>query len=275
MSATLPTSDHAPPELVATSAFRCAVLVPTYNNPITVRKVVEAARKHVDNVIVVDDGSSSEGRRACEEIAAAGLAHVHHRERNGGKGAAVKTGFAVARELGFTHALQVDADGQHDLQAIPEFLAVGRRDPAAVLLGCPRYDDSAPRHRVVARKITRFWVDLEVGKGVIEDTMIGFRLYPLDIVQHVRIAGDRMDFDVEIAVRLAWIGARIVNMPVGVRYLDEAEGGVSHFQVFWDNVRFTWMHSKLMTIKCSVWCMEKLHIYRRPRLPPANSPGGA
>ena len=260
MSATLP---------VPTSAFRCALLVPTYNNPLTVRGVVETARKHLEHVIVVDDGSSPACRQACEEIAADGLAHVHHRERNGGKGAAVKTGFEVARDLGFTHALQVDADGQHDLQAIPEFLAVGRSDPAAVLLGCPRYDDSAPRHRVVARKLTRFWVDLEVGKGRIEDTMIGFRLYPLDVVKHVNIAGNRMDFDVEIAVRLAWIGARIVNMPVAVRYLDESEGGVSHFQVFWDNVRFTWMHSKLMTIKCSVWCMEKLRIYRRRRLPPA------
>ena len=97
------------------STFRCALLVPTYDNPLTVRKVVEAAREHIDDVIVVDDGSGPAGRRACEEIAAAGLAHVHHREHNGGKGAAVKTGFAVARELGFTHALQVDADGQHDL----------------------------------------------------------------------------------------------------------------------------------------------------------------
>jgi glycosyltransferase involved in cell wall biosynthesis len=259
MSATLP---------VPTAAFRCALLVPTYDNPLTVRKVVESAREHIDEVIVVDDGSGLAGRRACEEISAAGLAHVHHRPRNGGKGAAVKSGFAVARELGFTHALQVDADGQHDLAAIPEFLAVGRSDPSAVLLGCPRYDDSAPRHRVVAREITRFWVDVEVGRGVIEDTMIGFRLYPLDVVRHVHAAGNRMDFDVEIAVRLAWIGARIVNMPVGVRYLGQAEGGVSHFQVFWDNVRFTWLHSKLMTIKCSVWCMEKLRIYRRRRLPP-------
>jgi glycosyltransferase involved in cell wall biosynthesis len=235
---------------------------------VTVRGVVENIRKHLPDVIVVDDGSGPAGRRACEEIAEDGLAHVHHRERNGGKGAAVKTGFDVARELGFTHTLQVDADGQHDVAAIPAFIAAGRRDPAAVLLGYPEYDDSAPRHRVVARKFTRFWVDLEVGKNVIYDTMIGFRLYPLDVVRHVHAAGNRMDFDIEVAVRLAWIGARIINMPVAVRYLDADEGGVSHFQVFGDNLRFTWLHSKLMTIKCSVWCMSRLGIYRRPQLPP-------
>jgi polyprenyl-phospho-N-acetylgalactosaminyl synthase len=245
---------------------RCCLLVPTYDNPLTVRAVVEAGREHLADVVVIDDGSGPEGRRACEQIAADGLAHVHHRARNGGKGAAVKTGFEVARARGFTHVLQVDADGQHDLRAIPRFVAHAHRCPDAFVVGYPEYDDSAPPVRRWARKFTRFWVDLEAGRGVIRDSMIGFRVYPLDAVARTPASGNRMDFDIEVAVRLAWSGIPVINEPVHVRYLEAAEGGVSHFQLFWDNARFSWLHSKLMTIKCTRWTQERLGLRRR-RLP--------
>jgi polyprenyl-phospho-N-acetylgalactosaminyl synthase len=243
--------------------FRCCLLVPTYDNPITVRAVVEEGRRHLSDVIVIDDGSGPQGRRACEQIAADELAIVHHRPENGGKGAAVKTGFEVARGRGFTHVLQIDADGQHDLEAIPRFLAQAQRTPDAFVVGYPEYDDSAPPVRRFARKFTRFWVDLEAGRGVILDSMIGFRVYPLEAVARTLAAGNRMDFDIEIAVRLAWSGIPILNEPVSVRYLEPAEGGVSHFQLFWDNARFSWLHSKLMTIKCTRWAQERLGLRRR------------
>ncbi len=242
---------------------RCCVLVPTYENPLTVRAVVEHARRYLTDVVVVDDGSSAEGRAACEQLAADGLAIVHHRERNGGKGAAVKTGFEVALAHGFTHVLQIDADGQHDLEAIPKFLEHSRAEPRALVIGYPEYDDSVPPVRRIARKFTRFWVDLETGRGTIRDSMIGFRVYPLDLVQTLRIAGDRMDFDIEIAVRIAWSGAPVINEPVKVRYLQAEEGGISHFQMFWDNARFTWLHTKLCTIKCTTWALERLGLRRR------------
>lgn len=251
---------------VLASTFRCCLLVPTYNNPLTVRAVVEEGRRYLPDVVVVDDGSAPEGRRACEQLAADGLAIVHHRARNGGKGAAVKSGFAVAREHGFTHVLQIDADGQHDLDAVPRFLERGREEPRALVIGYPEYDDSAPAVRRIARKFTRFWVDLETGRGVVRDSMIGFRVYPLALVEQLRVAGDRMDFDIEIAVRIAWSGAPVINEPVKVRYLAQEEGGVSHFQMFWDNARFSWLHSKLCTIKCTRWALERLGLRRR-RLP--------
>ncbi|MEM9457074.1 MAG: glycosyltransferase family 2 protein [Myxococcota bacterium] len=251
---------------VPDSSFRCCVLVPTYNNPLTVRAVVEQARQHLPDVVVIDDGSGPAGRRACERLAEDGLAIVHHRERNGGKGAAVKTGFAVAQQHGFTHALQVDADGQHDLDAIPRFLQHGRAEPRALVIGYPEYDTSAPPVRRIARKFTRFWVDLEAGRGVIRDSMIGMRVYPLALVQTLPVAGNRMDFDIEIAVRIAWSGVPVINEPVEVRYLAAEDGGVSHFQLFWDNLRFSWLHSKLCTIKCTYWALERLGLRRR-RLP--------
>lgn len=256
-------SDDLP---VPSPSFRCCILVPTYDNPLTVRAVVEEARRHLPDIVVIDDGSGPEGRRACERLAEDGLAVVHHRARNGGKGAAVKTGFSVARREGFTHVLQIDADGQHDLDAIPRFLGRGEAEPRALIIGYPEYDDSVPAVRRIARKFTRFWVDLETGRGVVRDSMIGFRVYPLALVEQLRVAGDRMDFDIEIAVRIAWSGAPIINEPVEVRYLSADEGGVSHFQMFWDNVRFSWLHSKLCTIKCTHWALERLGLRRR-RLP--------
>ncbi len=245
------------------SSFRICALVPTYNNPDTVRAVVEAVRQHIPDVLVVDDHSAVPGEKACADLQSDGVALVRRRARNGGKGAAVKTGFAFAKEQGFTHAFQVDADGQHDLTQIPKFLEVARANPDALLLGCPEYDDSAPRHRVVARKFTKFWVDLEVGgSGIIEDSMIGFRVYPVEAALSVPVWGDRMDFDIEVAVRMVWAGVRTINIPIPVRYLTEEEGGISHFQPLRDNLRFGWLHSRLCTIGCTLWCMRKVGLIK-------------
>jgi glycosyltransferase involved in cell wall biosynthesis len=243
--------------------LRCCAIVPTYDNPDTVAEVVRQARAHIGEVIVVDDGSGAEGREACAQLEAEGLAVVVRRDQNGGKGAAVKTGLAAARKRGFTHAFQVDADGQHDLERMPAFLEEARRSPGSAVLGYPVYDASAPKGRLAARKITRFWVDLEVGgAGIIEDAMVGFRVYPVAETAALAVSSDRMDFDVEIAVRLVWAGVQVLNLPVGVRYLTEEEGGRSHFQPLRDNLRLSLLHCRLCTLGASRWCLRKL------RLPP-------
>jgi len=229
---------------VADQAFAPCALIPTFNNPRTLRAVVEAVRAYLP-VVVVDDGSGAEGRAVAERLAADGLAAVRHRERNGGKGAAVKTGFGFARELGYTHALQVDADGQHALADIPRFIEAAARAPAALILGAPMYDSSAPRGRLIGRRITLFWTDVEAGRGVIADPMCGFRVYPLAAALAVGKTGDRMDFDIEIAVRMSWLGVPVVNLPTKVRYLSREEGGVSHFRMGRDNLKIGWLHARL------------------------------
>ncbi len=231
---------------MAADQFRPCAVIPTYDNPDTVRGVVERVREHVP-VIVVDDGSAAPGRAAVDALAADGLAHIHHRERNGGKGAAVTTGFELADSLGYTHALQVDADGQHALEDIPRFLAAARERPEALILGAPIYDASAPKGRLIGRQITRFWTNIETGGKVIEDPMCGFRVYPVAAACEVAPrCGMRMDFDIEVAVRLVWAGLPVVNLPTVVRY---HEGGVSHFHLVRDNVRISWMHTKLCVAK--------------------------
>jgi polyprenyl-phospho-N-acetylgalactosaminyl synthase len=229
------------------SEFRPCALIPTYDNAATVRAVVERVRLHLEHVVLVDDGSGASGRRAVDGIARDGLAHVERRKRNGGKGAAVKTGFAAARRLGFSHALQVDADGQHDLDDIPRFLERARERPDALVVGRPVFDASQPRGRAFGRRISIFWVHLETGGRIIDDPQCGFRVYPIAAAVAARARGNHMEFDQELLVRMVWAGTPVINLPTRVRYLSPEEGGVSHFDLLRDNLRISWLHARLVT----------------------------
>jgi len=226
--------------------FRIAALIPTLDNPRTIRAVVEEVRHHLKDVLVVDDGSGPEGRAACEALAVEGLAQVVHRERNGGKGAAVKTGLSELQARGFSHAFQVDADGQHAIADMPRFLAAAESHPDALILGSPEFDRSAPRSRLIGRQITRFWTHVETLGPLIDDPMCGFRVYPIAKALRVAARGNAMDFDPEIAVRIAWSGAPVVNLLTRVRYLRKGDGGVSHFRMVRDNALISLMHTRLV-----------------------------
>lgn len=229
-------------------------MVPTYNNPLTIERVVCALLEHLPAVFVVDDGGNTEAQAALEKVAAIDGAVVHHHEQNGGKGAAVKTGLRLAHDAGYTHALQVDADGQHDFGDLPRFIDACEKSPNALILGRPTFDKSAPAARKAGRKVSIFWVHIETlfRKGRIADPLCGYRVYPLaQGVPAAEKCGDRMDFDPEVAVRLVWRGLDVVNLDTKVRYLDEEEGGVSHFRGFWDTLHISWLHTKLCFLRFS------------------------
>src|SRR3546814_565626 len=165
--------------------------------------------------------------------------------KNQGKGAAVKSALRAAHARGFTHALQIDADGQHDVGDIPKMLALAQQHPAAVITGQPVYDASVPHGRLAARYLTHVWVWIETLSLGIRDSMCGFRVYPLPAVVAVlekAHLGSRMDFDPEVLVRLAWSGIAVVSLPTRVTY---PEGGQSHFRMVEDNLLITWMHVRL------------------------------
>ncbi len=234
---------------VTAHPFRPCAIIPTFENPGTIRAVVERVREQLPDVIVVDDGSAPEGRAQVDQLGREKLAHAFRRETNGGKGAAVKTGLEAAHRLGYTHALQIDADGQHDLADIPRFLDAARQQPEALVLGCPVFDGSAPLGRRVGRQITVFWTTLEIGSRAIVDPMCGYRVYPLaPALAASRGTGDRMEFDPEIAVRMVWAGVPTVNLRTRVRYLSPEQGGVSHFHLLRDNARISWMHTRLVAL---------------------------
>ncbi|MFN2644738.1 MAG: glycosyltransferase [Burkholderiales bacterium] len=224
----------------------CAV-IPCYNHGDTVAAVVDRLAAHGLETLVVDDGS-----RASTALALAALAQRQPRVqvlrlgRNSGKGAAVLAGLRAAAKRGFTHALQIDADGQHCLDDVPLFLEQGRSQPSAVVCGLPLYDRDAPKSRRYGRYITHFWVWLETRSLAIGDSMCGFRLYPLAatlaLADRTRLARG-MSFDIDVVVRLAWQGLPIVNVPTRVTY---PSGGISHFRMVRDNLRISATHTRLV-----------------------------
>ena len=224
----------------------CAI-VPVYRHESTTRKVAESLSAQGLAVILVDDGNTPEGHAILEAVArdVPETTLVTH-AKNGGKGKAVISGLEKAFELGYTHALQMDADGQHDADAIPFFLKAARKHPEDLIAGFPQYDDSVPKAREQGRKITNFWVAIETLSKEIPDSMCGFRVYPVKSVWPVakKIRTYRMGFDIEILVRLAWAGLKMRFYPIKVSY---PEDGVSNFRVFGSNVEISWTHTKLCT----------------------------
>ena len=224
----------------------CAI-VPVYRHESTTRKVAESLSAQGLAVILVDDGNTPEGHAILEAVArdVPETTLVTH-AKNGGKGKAVISGLEKAFELGYTHALQMDADGQHDAEAIPFFLKAARKHPEDLIAGFPQYDDSVPKAREQGRKITNFWVAIETLSKDIPDSMCGFRIYPVKPVWPVakKLTSFRMGFDIEILVKLSWKGVKMRFYPIKVSY---PEDGVSNFRVFSSNVEISWTHTKLCT----------------------------
>lgn len=225
------------------------VLIPSYNTGPPLFETVRAARAAWTPVWVVLDGSTDGTPKTLGQMATAdaGL-RVLRLPTNRGKGGAVLHGLLAARAAGFTHALTMDADGQHPPERIAPFMAASAARPDAMILGVPVFGDDAPALRVRGRRISNWWADLETMGAGIGDSLCGFRVYPIDPLIAVMLATRwmrRFDFDPEAAVRLSWRGVSAVNQPVRVRYLTPAEGGVSHFRYGRDNVLLTWMHTRL------------------------------
>jgi glycosyltransferase involved in cell wall biosynthesis len=225
------------------------VLIPSYNPGPKVQATVAAARAQWNPVWVVVDGSTDGSADLLQAMAAAdpGL-RVLVQPHNQGKGAAVLAGAEQARREGFTHVLTMDSDGQHPCECIPAFMQASQAEPQAMVLGVPVFGAEAPRVRVLGRKVSNGWANLETLGAGIGDSLYGFRVYPVaPLIQVMR--GQRFmrrfDFDPEAAVRLCWAGVPPLNLPAPVRYFSAEEGGVSHFNYLRDNTLLTWMHTRL------------------------------
>lgn len=229
-------------------SLRAAIVIPIYNHKDEIGATLARLIPHGLPIFVVDDGSDEATQTVLAELAGRWSAEVSllRLPANGGKGAAVMAGLRAAHGAGFTHALQIDADGQHDAADVPRFLAAARAAPDAVVLGRPVYDESVPKARLYGRYLTHVWVWIETLSFAIPDSMCGFRLYPLEpacaLIDAVTLP-TRMDFDIEILVRLSWRALRFVTIPTRVTY---APGGLSHFDVVRDNVRISKSHTRLV-----------------------------
>jgi predicted LPLAT superfamily acyltransferase len=226
--------------------MKLALVIPNYNHSAAIARTLDSLSPLQLPCFLIDDGSNDQTRFLLQQLAAKHpwVTLLHH-PYNRGKGAAVMTGLRAAHAAGFSHALQVDADGQHDLNDIPAMIAMAEEQPQALISGLPQYDDSVPKARLYGRYLTHFWVWVETLSFEIQDSMCGFRIYPLAATEKLlreNVLGERMDFDIEILVKLHWQGVRVLHQPTKVIY---PEDGVSHFQGIRDNLRISAMHTRL------------------------------
>lgn len=224
------------------------IIIPNYNHTLVIDALIASLDEYRLPVIMVNDGSDEPSSALMDSLTAkySYLTLVTH-SRNQGKGAAVQTGLKYAFEMGFTHAIQVDADGQHNIADIAKLIDLSERNPSHLISGMPVYDESVPKHRYYARYLTHVWVWIETLSFEIKDTMCGFRVYPLEstlaVLSDNKSIGQYMAFDTEIIVRLCWSGVKTTFLPTNVNY---PENGVSHFRMWEDNLAISWMHTRLV-----------------------------
>jgi glycosyltransferase involved in cell wall biosynthesis len=224
-----------------------AIVIPFFNHERAIAATVAGLRPYGLPCWLVDDGSAAASAPVLAAIAAAesGWLHLLRLPRNGGKGGAVMAGLAVAQAAGCTHAVQIDADGQHDSADLGRLLEAAAAHPQAVVAGVPVYDRTVPKSRLYGRYLTHVWVWINTLSLEIRDSMCGFRIYPIAAALGAWAGhrGDsRMEFDSEILVRMHWAGTPVISVPTRVTYpLD----GVSHFRLWRDNLRISAMHTRL------------------------------
>ena len=244
------------------NAFKPVIVVPVYNHAKPVSRLMEKIRGFAVPCVLVNDGSETDCGISLDTLQEKYPGHVRvlHLPENQGKGGAVMAGFRHAAEQGFTHVLQIDADGEHNPADIPGFLEEARQFPDAVICGYPIYDESVPKARLYGRYATHIWVWINTLSFEIRDSMCGFRVYPL--VSTIKVLdsnaiGKRMDFDIDIMVRAHWRGIRVRNRATRVTY---PEDGVSHLMHFATTYAFQKCMRKFFFIMLFTW---PAIVYRR------------
>ncbi|MBP3207379.1 MAG: glycosyltransferase family 2 protein [Campylobacter sp.] len=220
-------------------AFKPVFLVPYYNHPAKIADLVENLSK-MGEILIIDDGSDEVSKNALIGL----KAEIFTRENNGGKGAALKDGFKIALQKGYTHAFQIDADFQHDISKCDDFLQIAQINPHSLICANPIYDENAPKSRFYGRKITNFWCAINSLSSDIKDGMCGFRIYPLKEICEIlpSVKNDRMGFDIEILVLACRAKIPLKWIELKVCY---EKGGVSHFRMFRDNFQISLTHARL------------------------------
>jgi glycosyltransferase involved in cell wall biosynthesis len=230
---------------MSASTFQPWVVIPVYNHEAAITAMVDGVRAHGLHCLLVDDGSHAACAGVLRALAQQECVQLLRLEVNQGKGGAMLAGFRAAAQGGASHVLQIDADGQHATADIPKFLAMAEANPGSVINGAPVYDASVPKGRLYGRYLTHVWVWINTLSFDIRDSMCGFRVYPLadvlGLIERERV-GQRMDFDPDILVRLHWRGVPVLTLPTPVRYPTD---GISHFDLWRDNVRISRMHTRL------------------------------
>lgn len=222
----------------------CVVLIPTYNNEKTLKKVIDSVRQYSPNIMVVNDGSTDSTPHI---LAQEKDLHIISYTENRGKGYALKTGLREAINLGYKYAITIDSDGQHYAEDIHVFVNEIKENPNALLVGARNLNaENMPSKNTFANKFSNFWYKVETGIKL-SDTQSGYRLYPLDFIKKTRFITRGYEFEVEVIVRAAWSGLVVKNVPINVFY-PKAEERVSHFKPLRDFTRISILNTYLVLL---------------------------
>lgn len=230
----------------------CAV--PVFNNSATVRAVVEACRSVLQNVVVIDDGSTDADLASL--LSGLDIVLLKH-EKNRGKGEAVLTASRHIEKLGGTYMITVDADGQHDPKDMQLFFPVIQENGERLIIGCRNFNtDNVPASSRFGRKFANFWLKAETGR-TIDDCQSGFRAYPVRYLNQLKFKGSRYDFEAEVLAKAAWAGLELAMVPISVHY-PKPEERVSSFKPVLDNLRLSRIHSMLVGRRLLPWPHKRL-----------------
>lgn len=248
--------------------YRQAILIPVYKHGKACERVVENLKPFCEEsqtkVILVDDGNDDDTKNILRETAGknSGFVTLIENERNRGKGVAFRIGMEKAKEMGFTHVLQLDADGQHDIGRCSFFFEKSKESPEKLICGYPEFDETAPGHRKGGHKFANTWCAIVTWSGGIVDSLCGFRIYPVESTCAFLRKGhidSRMGFDIDILIKLIWRGVKYEFYPVKVTYPID---GISNFHPFRDNVRISWVFTKFF---CGMIVRSPILLWRKIR----------
>lgn len=230
---------------VNTSLYEWCVVMPTYNNAGTLKKVLEEVLAETASVIVVNDGSTDETLEILKNFK--NRIDLISYPENKGKGNALRKGFKRATELGFTHAISIDSDGQHFAYDIPKFVKQIDLCPDALVIGARNMNsENVPGKSSFGNKFSNFWFHFETGIKL-TDTQSGFRLYPLHAMQSLRFFTKKFEFEIEVIVKSAWKGIPVINIPIHIHY-EPGKKRISHFRPFRDFSRISVLNTYLVIL---------------------------
>ncbi|MBP6641930.1 MAG: DUF2062 domain-containing protein [Flavobacteriales bacterium] len=233
------------------------VLIPTYNNAVTLESVLRHVISYAGpHVIVVDDGSTDGTANILSSVEGICVVSI---PVNKGKGNALRTGFAEARKLGWTHAITIDSDAQHDPADLPAMARAVVEDLSAMVMGARDMGKSEiPGKSSFGNKFSNFWFLVETGIRL-PDTQTGYRAWPLEPLSKIRTISDRFGFEVESIVKLAWNDTPFKVVPVSVRY--DFPERVSHFDPLKDFSRVSLTNTYLVTVAL-LWYWPKHLLFK-------------
>lgn len=238
--------------------IHCCILIPTYNNQKTLRRVIDGVLAYSsEDIIVINDGSTDDTALILESYR--GSIHILTNEKNSGKGFSLRRGFKEATALGYKNAISIDSDGQHLPSDIPLFIETALRNPGALLMGSRNMDqEGVPGKSSFGNKFSNFWFKFETGL-TLPDTQTGFRLYPLDAIRKIRLFTSKFETEIEVIVKLAWRDVKII--PINIQVIYDSNERVTHFRPFRDFTRISILNTYFVILTLLFYLPRRLFYY--------------